>query len=192
MIRRRSTPLPSFCSRFTTRRSTTPLRVHAGNAANPFLSCAYFITCGHPGVGGRTVNQISGEEICPDERSEEGPLFPSDEGCLSRATLRSDGPLCHSHQEICPHERSEEGLLVARDDLRFRPRRKACLSRAARGRVPRPILTPLLLYVITSRSQRRLTHPNQPKMLKWSCTQGATRFRRKLSRPEGMPGPTCP
>ena len=51
MIRRRSTLLPDFRSRFTTRHSITFLRVHAGNAANPFLSCAYFITCGHPGGG---------------------------------------------------------------------------------------------------------------------------------------------
>ena len=40
--------------------------------------------------------------------------------------------------------------------------------------------------------QRRLDGPNLLSMLKCSCTQGATRFRRKLSRPEGMPGPTCP
>ena len=51
MIRRRTTPLPSFSSRFTTRHTTTLPRVHAGNAANPFHSCGYFITCGHPGGG---------------------------------------------------------------------------------------------------------------------------------------------
>ena len=39
-------------------------------------------------------------------------------------------------------------------------------------------------------SKRRLHDAHLPKMLKYS--QGATRFRRKLSRPEGMPGPTCP
>ena len=38
--------------------------------------------------------------------------------------------------------------------------------------------------------QRRLHNAHSPKMLKYP--QGATRFRRKLSRPEGMPGPTCP
>jgi hypothetical protein len=127
MIRRRSTPQHTFYPRSTTHDSATFLRVHAGNAANPFLSYGYFITCGHPGAGGRTVNQISGEEICPDERSEEGPLFPSDEAFLSRATLRSDGPLCHPDQEICPDERSEEGPLVTRDDLRFRPRQAGAL-----------------------------------------------------------------
>ncbi len=52
MIRRRSTPRHSFHSRSTTHHSTTRLRVHAGIAANPFLSCAYFITCGHPGGRG--------------------------------------------------------------------------------------------------------------------------------------------
>ncbi len=51
MIGRRSTPLRCFYSRFTNRHSTASLRVHAENAANPFLSYAYFITCGHPGVG---------------------------------------------------------------------------------------------------------------------------------------------
>ncbi len=51
MIRRRSTPLDSFYSRCTTRHSTPLLRIHAGNAANPFLSCRYFITSGHPGGG---------------------------------------------------------------------------------------------------------------------------------------------
>ncbi len=51
MIRRRTTPLPPFSSRFTTRHSTTPPRPYAGNAANPFRSCGYFITCGHPGGG---------------------------------------------------------------------------------------------------------------------------------------------
>jgi hypothetical protein len=45
----------------------------------------------------------------------------------------------------------------------------------------------------TSQNTRRSTQiPTSPNMLKWTCTQGATRFRRKLSRPEGMPGPTCP
>ena len=34
------------------------------------------------------------------------------------------------------------------------------------------------------------THPHPLKMLEWF--QGATRFRRKLSRHEGMPGTTCP
>jgi|SRR5208282_388118 len=52
MIRRRSTPRHSFNSRFAAHHATTSLCVHAGNAANPFLSCGYFITCGYPGVGG--------------------------------------------------------------------------------------------------------------------------------------------
>ena len=39
-------------------------------------------------------------------------------------------------------------------------------------------------------TQRRPSRTHSPKMLKYF--QGATRFRRKLSRPEGMPGPTCP
>ncbi len=52
MIRRRSTPRHSFFSRCNPRRSSIFLRVHAGNAANPFLSCGYFITCGYPGGGG--------------------------------------------------------------------------------------------------------------------------------------------
>ena len=51
MIRRRPTPGHSFFSRFTTAPSTILLRVHAGNAANPFRSCAYFITCGRLGGG---------------------------------------------------------------------------------------------------------------------------------------------
>jgi len=29
-------------------------------------------------------------------------------------------------------------------------------------------------------------------MIKWCLQKGATRFRRKLSRPKGMPGATCP
>ncbi len=45
--------------------------------------------------------------------------------------------------------------------------------------------------VIFSQKEAR-PNPIPPKMLKWIGTQGATRFRRKLSRPEGMPGPTCP
>jgi hypothetical protein len=36
------------------------------------------------------------------------------------------------------------------------------------------------------------TPKSRAEVLKWCCTEGATRFRRKLSRPEGMPGPTCP
>jgi hypothetical protein len=52
MIRRRSTPRHSLYSRFNPRRSSIFLPVHAGNAANPFRSRGYFITCGHPGVGG--------------------------------------------------------------------------------------------------------------------------------------------
>jgi len=40
------------------------------------------------------------------------------------------------------------------------------------------------------RSRKESPDPNHPKMLRYP--QGATRFRRKLSRPEGMPGPTCP
>jgi excinuclease ABC subunit C len=52
MIPRRSTPRHSFYSRFTTHRSTVFLRLHAGNAANPFSSCGYFITRGYPGRGG--------------------------------------------------------------------------------------------------------------------------------------------
>jgi hypothetical protein len=52
MIRRRSTPRHSFYSRFNPRRSGIFLRVHAGNAANPFRSRGYLITCGHPGGGG--------------------------------------------------------------------------------------------------------------------------------------------
>jgi hypothetical protein len=67
MIRCRSTPLPAFHSRFTTRRSITPLRVHAGIAATPFLSCAYFITCGHPGGGGPpSFSAVSAHGACPD------------------------------------------------------------------------------------------------------------------------------
>ena len=144
------------------------------------------------------VNQISDEEICPDERSEEGSLPTRDD------------------------RRSRPGR-----DRTFRPGRKACLPRGASRRVPSPIITSLPLCVITSRLprpkggssnlirrggrlqfsdfnfrlstfdrqpwtpvERRLDYPNLLEMLKWF--QGATRFRRKLSRPEGMPGPTCP
>jgi hypothetical protein len=52
MIRRRSTPRHSLYSRFNPRRSSIVLSVHAGIAANLFPSRGYFITCGHPGVGG--------------------------------------------------------------------------------------------------------------------------------------------
>jgi hypothetical protein len=53
---------------------------------------------------------------------------------------------------------------------------------SAKRRVNRPhsSLTP----------KRRSPNAHSSKMLKYS--KGATRFRRKLSRPEGMPGPTCP
>jgi hypothetical protein len=54
-------------------------------------------------------------------------------------------------------------------------------------------ITSLSHYIATSllpKLQRRLDHSNLPTMLNYP--QGATRFRRKLSRPEGMPGPTCP
>ncbi len=52
MIRPRSTPRHSLYSRCNPRRSPISLRVHAGNAANPFRSCVYFITRAHPGGGG--------------------------------------------------------------------------------------------------------------------------------------------
>ncbi len=45
-------------------------------------------------TGGRgpvIVNQISDEEIWPDDRSEEEPLCKRDEACLSRATIGSTG-----------------------------------------------------------------------------------------------------
>ena len=107
-------------------------------------------------AGAIIVNQISDEEICPDERSEEGPLF-------------------------------------SRDDRRFRPCRKARLSRGASRRDTSLAITSLSYYLTDSLTQRRLDQNAIPSiMLKWSRTQGATRFRRKLSRPEGMPGPTCP
>ena len=51
MIRRRSTHRHSFHSRFTPCHSTILFRVHAGNAANSFLSRGYFITRVHPRVG---------------------------------------------------------------------------------------------------------------------------------------------
>jgi hypothetical protein len=35
-------------------------------------------------------------------------------------------------------------------------------------------------------------HGRPAKMIEWSLTTGATRFRRKLSRLEGMPAPTWP
>jgi len=41
-----------------------------------------------------------------------------------------------------------------------------------------------------SSSQARVSHSPQPSGI--IHEEGATRFRRKLSRPEGMPGPTCP
>ena len=65
MIRRRSTPHHSFHSRFTTAHFTIFLRVHAGNAANSFLSCAYFITRAHPRVGGLPLSATSVHGACP-------------------------------------------------------------------------------------------------------------------------------
>jgi hypothetical protein len=62
-----------------------------------------------PGEGGLIVNQISDEEICPDERSEEAPLLKSDEGFLSRTTIGSEGP-----------PRSPYEGLLSRGDLRQR------------------------------------------------------------------------
>ena len=59
MIPRRSTPRRSFYSRFTTHHSAVFLCVHAGNAANPFLSCGYFITRGYPGVGGLPTSSVN-------------------------------------------------------------------------------------------------------------------------------------
>ena len=45
-----------------------------------------------PGGSGVIVNQISGEDICPERAQRvEGPLFNSDEGVLSRATIGSRG-----------------------------------------------------------------------------------------------------
>ncbi len=98
-----------------------------------------------------------------------------------------------SDEEICPDERREERPLFSRDDRRFRPCRKACLSRGASRRDTSLAITSLSHYLTDSLTPRRLDQNAIPSlMLKWSRTQGATRFRRKLSRPEGMPGPTCP
>src|SRR5271170_3362728 len=65
MIRRRSTPRHSLHPRFTAARTTIFLRVHAGNPANPFLSCGYFITCVYPGVGGLPFSATSVHGACP-------------------------------------------------------------------------------------------------------------------------------
>lgn len=64
MIRRRSTPHHSFHSRFTTAHFTIFLRVHAGNAANSFPSCGYFITRAYPGVGGPSLSATSVYGAC--------------------------------------------------------------------------------------------------------------------------------
>jgi len=48
------------------------------------------------GEGSIIVNQISDEEICPDERSEEGPLFPREEACLVQIEEFESGALFDS------------------------------------------------------------------------------------------------
>jgi hypothetical protein len=42
---------------------------HAGIAANPFVSCFYFITCGHPGVGGYATHPSADSHLAPAFRS---------------------------------------------------------------------------------------------------------------------------
>ena len=51
-------------------------------------------------------------------------------------------------------------------------------------------LAPWVITSVLRQIPRRLDTSHRPKMLEWF--QGATRFRRKLSRHEGMPGTTCP
>jgi hypothetical protein len=75
------------------------IRSSAKRARNPFRMRSFktqdlkpFRMCSSKKTGGTRVliiNQISDEEICPDERSEEGPLPKSGEGSLSRATIGS-------------------------------------------------------------------------------------------------------
>jgi excinuclease ABC subunit C len=91
MIRPHPRPRHSFRSRFTTHRSITFLGVHAGNAANPFRSCAYFITCGHPGGGGLpSFSATSARGACPD------PV-----GALkSTRSLTSLGPSDAQHRQL--------------------------------------------------------------------------------------------
>ena len=88
----------------------------------------------------------------------------------------------------------------ARNSRRIRPSKTQSLKpfrmntykKTGGGPLPGTLFS-LPRYLITSllpKLQRRLHHSNSPTMLNYP--QGATRFRRKLSRPEGMPGPTCP
>ena len=87
-------------------------------------------------------------------------------------TLCRKQPRWGTHPSVHPFT-IQKDLLFARSRARtsYRHRDRASISRD---------------------TQRSTQIPTSPNMLKCTRTQGATRFRRKLSRPEGMPGPTCP
>src|SRR5260370_25530353 len=68
------------------------------------------------------VNQISDEEICPEEHRDEGPLCISDEEiCLEEH--RDEGPLCISDEGSCTERaRRAERPLFTRGERRLRSR----------------------------------------------------------------------
>jgi hypothetical protein len=77
--------------RSSAKRARNPFRIRSFRTQdlNPFRMRSSKKT----GGGALILNQISDEEICPDEQSEEGPLPKSGEGFLSRATIGSEGSL---------------------------------------------------------------------------------------------------
>src|SRR5260370_394742 len=75
------------------------------------------------------VNQISDEEICPEEHRDEGPLCISDEEiCLEEH--RDEGPLCISDEGSCPERaRRAERPLFTRCERTLRSRWEGCRPR---------------------------------------------------------------
>src|ERR1700730_18091317 len=57
-------------------------------------------------------------------------------------------------------------------------------------RVSRQSIT--IVWTLAVVAAARVDPREDPRRVVKYSSQGATRFRRKLSRPEGMPGPTCP
>src|SRR5713101_672835 len=82
-------------------------------------------------IGGVMVNYISDDEICPEEHREDrrfgpcrkGSLFTSDEACLSRGSVATEGPLLISGEGICPAAPNLSGSISG-----FPPPRAVCTS----------------------------------------------------------------
>ena len=79
------------------------------------------------GGGGLIVNYASDEDAYPERAQRvEGSLLASDQGCLSRATIGSEGSLLESDEDSCPEEHRDDRPVPTWSG-RFRPCRKGSL-----------------------------------------------------------------